>query len=114
MKVLADQLVFSSLYTVFFFMSIGCMTGTIEKWRADAKKHGLEEAHAILESVRCAALSAPRGAAAVAVLALHGIAHRIRRSRPRRRRRGRPRCGAALSRAAARAARVRVSAAGAG
>ena len=69
MKVLADQLVFSSLDTVFFFMSIGCMTGTIEKWRADAKKHGLEEAHAILESVRCAALSAPPAACAAAAAA---------------------------------------------
>jgi hypothetical protein len=47
-KVLADQLVFSPLYTVIFFMCIGMMRGGVDKYQADERRHSVETASEIL------------------------------------------------------------------
>lgn len=49
-KIAADQLIFSSLYTVLFFMCIGTATGGVEKLKADARRHSMEEAHQVIRS----------------------------------------------------------------
>lgn len=50
MKIVADQLIFSSLYTLLFFLSVGAMTGAADKFEADNRRHSMEEAHALIRS----------------------------------------------------------------
>lgn len=56
MKILADQLVFSSLYTLLFFVAIGMSQGAVEKMIAEYKRENLEAAHVSISfrpSPRC-------------------------------------------------------------
>lgn len=55
MKILADQLIFSSLYTAVFFISIGMLTGAAEVWESEAQRHSLEAAESLIRSRRKAA-----------------------------------------------------------
>jgi hypothetical protein len=50
MKIAADQLIFSSLYAVVFFMSIGIMRGGVEKFRQEEKKHSMETTAEVLRN----------------------------------------------------------------
>jgi hypothetical protein len=50
MKIAADQLIFSSLYAVVFFMSIGMMRGGVEKFRQEEKKHSMETTAEVLRN----------------------------------------------------------------
>jgi hypothetical protein len=47
-KILADQLIFSSFYTLVFFMGIGLAQGAVEKISADARGHSLEQASEVI------------------------------------------------------------------
>jgi hypothetical protein len=48
MKIAADQFIFSSLYTVVYYMSIGLMMGAVEVRRAEDRRHSVEAATAII------------------------------------------------------------------
>jgi hypothetical protein len=48
-KIAADQFVFSTAYTLLFFVSVGVLTGAAEKREADAKRAGMEEYEALLK-----------------------------------------------------------------
>ncbi len=50
MKIAADQLIFSSLYAVIFFVSIGMMRGGVEKLKQEEKKHSMETTAEILRN----------------------------------------------------------------
>jgi hypothetical protein len=50
MKIAADQLVFSSLYTLVFFLSVGMMTGGVDKFIAEKKMDDLKDYEQLLHS----------------------------------------------------------------
>lgn len=49
-KIAADQFVFSSLYTLIFFVSVGMMTGAVEKEAGDARRQGMEQMESVLRT----------------------------------------------------------------
>lgn len=62
MKIAADQIVFSSFYTLLFFTVIGLATGAAEKRESEAARAGMEEYEARLRA-RYAIAIAPAGGA---------------------------------------------------
>lgn len=68
-KIVADQLVFSSLYTVVFFTCIGTATGAVDRWRARAAVLALEERVRRADADARAAGEGAGGAAAKAAAA---------------------------------------------
>jgi len=62
-KIAFDQLIFSSAYTLVFFMGVGAMKGGAEKWQADLKMRDLLEWEAEIVGVKRAAAVAAAAAA---------------------------------------------------
>jgi len=61
MKIAADQLVFSTAYTLVFFVAIGLATGAAEKAESEAARAGMEEYEARLRARYATALAPPAG-----------------------------------------------------
>lgn len=75
MKIAADQLVFSSLYTLVFFIAVGMMTGGVDKYIAESKLHALDDFSASYEELlheryKAAASKGPDAAIEKSLLAL--------------------------------------------
>lgn len=50
MKIAADQFVFSSLYNIIFFMSIGLLNGAVEKYQEEDRRHSVETVSEIIRN----------------------------------------------------------------
>lgn len=49
-KIGMDQFVFSSSYTLLFFVCVGMMTGGVDKYVAENRRHNVEEVQALVQS----------------------------------------------------------------
>ena len=66
-KIAADQLVFSSLYTVVFFLAIGMLTGGVDKYMAERRLRDLHDYEQLLHTRLVAHSDAKRPAAGAGV-----------------------------------------------